>query len=160
MFRLNKLTDYAIVVMQYVASRPEAPLHTTRELTAATQLPSPTVSKILKELQDHGLVTSQRGMNGGYSLARPPSKISVAEIIEALEGSMGFTECATAPGYCELEGNCRVQNNSYVIGRALQQTLGSITLADLTTPLQIGKMRTSNRRSALTSITSGTGRIR
>jgi FeS assembly SUF system regulator len=132
MFRLNKLTDYALVVMQYVASHPEEPLHTARGLAEATELPAPTVVKILKELLDHRILVSHRGVKGGYAPARLPSQISVAEIIEAFEGSIGLTECDAAPGKCELEGRCGVQSSSVVIGRALRQALAGIRLSDLT----------------------------
>lgn len=154
MFRLNKLTDYALVVMQHVASHPEEPLHTARGLAAATELPVPTVVKILKELLDHRLLVSHRGVKGGYAPARLPSQISVAEIIEAFEGSIGFTECATAPGRCELEGRCKVQDNSVIIGRALQKALGDITLSDLTANLGTGARR-KKRGNIVTSITLG-----
>ncbi|HVJ08944.1 MAG TPA: Rrf2 family transcriptional regulator [Acidisarcina sp.] len=158
MFRLNKLTDYGLVVMQYLGGCSRTELHTTRELIAATQLPSATIVKILKALLDRKLLISYRGIKGGYALARCPSEISVAEIIEALEGPIGFTECATTPGYCLLEGTCGVQHNSHVISRALQQTLEGITLSDLTTSLRLGT-RTPGRGSALTAITVGTGRV-
>jgi FeS assembly SUF system regulator len=159
MFRLNKLTDYALVVMQYVASHPEAPLHTARGLAAATELPVPTVVKILKELLDHRLLVSHRGVKGGYAPARLPADISVAEIIEAFEGSIGFTECATAPGRCELEGRCNVQDNSAIIGRVLQKALGDISLSDLTARLNPGshleKRDYLKRGDIVSSITVG-----
>lgn len=159
MFRLNKLTDYALVVMQYVASHPEEPLHTARGLAAATELPVPTVVKVLKELLDHKLLVSHRGVKGGYAPARLPSQISVAEIIEAFEGSIGFTECATAPGRCELEGRCNVQDHSVIIGHALQKALGNITLSDLAAKVGPAATRRSrgnrNHSNIVTSITSG-----
>jgi FeS assembly SUF system regulator len=159
MFRLNKLTDYALVVMQYVASHPEAPLHTARGLAAATELPVPTVVKILKELLDHRLLVSHRGVKGGYAPARLPADISVAEIIEAFEGSIGFTECATAPGRCELEGRCNVQDNSAIIGRVLQKALNDISLSDLTARLDSGssleKRDHLKRGDIVSSITVG-----
>ena len=156
MFRLNKLTDYGLVVMQYFGSHPKAALHTTRELVEATQLPAATVVKILKALLDQKLLISYRGVKGGYTLARAPSQISVAEIVESLEGPIGFTECATAPGYCGLEGICGVQHNSHVISRALQQTLEGITLSDLTTSLRLGT-RAPSHANVLTAITLGSG---
>jgi FeS assembly SUF system regulator len=158
MFRLNKLTDYALVVMQYVASHPEEPLHTARGLAAATELPLPTVVKILKELLDHRLLVSHRGVKGGYAPARLPSQISVAEIIEALEGSIGFTECATAPGRCDLEGRCKVQDNSVIIGRALQKALADISLFDLTATLGPGATP-SRREHIVTSITQASTEV-
>ncbi len=153
MFRLNKLTDYALVVMQHVASHPEDTLHTARGLAAATELPVPTVVKILKELLDHDLLISHRGVKGGYSPARRPSQISVAEIVEAFEGSIGFTECATQPGRCDLEGRCKAQNNSVVIGQALQRALGNIKLSDLTVGLMEGRHGTA-RNNLVTTISS------
>lgn len=153
MFRLNKLTDYALVVMQYVASHPEEPRHTARDLAKATKLPVPTVVKILKELLEHKLLVSHRGVRGGYAPARLPSQISVAEIIEALEGSIGFTECAIAPGRCELEGQCKVQDTSVIIGHALQKALQGITLSDLTGPSKGAETRRACNSNIVPSIT-------
>jgi len=135
MFRLNKLTDYAVVVMTYVARSPEPSLHTARELARGTDLPLTTVGKVLRGLLDHRLVTSHRGMKGGYSLARPAREISLAQIITAFEGPIGFTECNTTPGCCNLESSCTVRYNSGVIGKALERALQSIRLSDLTKPM-------------------------
>lgn len=137
MFRLNKLADYALVVMEYVTTHSEEPLHTARSVAEATHLPVPTVVKILKKLMDHGLLVSHRGVKGGYAPARPSSSISLAEVIEAIDGPMGLTECATAPGHCYLEGRCRIQSNFRVIGQVLQQTLRNFSLSDLTVLLNV-----------------------
>lgn len=153
MFRLNKLTDYAVVVMTHIASTPEPSLHTARELAEATLLPLATVGKVLRGLLDHHLVTSHRGMKGGYTLARPAREISIAQIIGAFEGPIGFTECNTTPGCCDLEPSCTVRYNSGVIGKALQHALEGIRLSDLTQP-----MHESGRRNGGTvSITFGSG---
>ena len=153
MFRLNKLTDYAIVLMTHIASSPTPSLHPARQLAEGTQLPLATVGKVLRELLDHRLVTSHRGMRGGYALARPAGNISVAEIIGAFEGPIGFTECNTTPGCCDLEPSCSVRYNSGVIGRALQRALQSIRLSDLTKPLP--QAATGSRGTV--SITFGSG---
>lgn len=137
MFRLNKLTDYGIVLMTYVASNPQSSLHTAREMVSGTQMHAATVGKIVRELVEHGLLISHRGMKGGYSLARPPEKISVADIIDALEGPIAFTECSSTPGCCELEPSCTVRSNSQVINRALRRTLEEIRLTDLIRPLRL-----------------------
>lgn len=158
MFRLNKLADYALVVMQYVASHPEEPLHTTRSLAKATHLPATTVVKVLKLLLDSKLLISHRGVNGGYALTRPPSQISVAEIVEAIEGPMGFTECDTAPGRCDLEGRCAIQFNTRVIGKMVQQTLHSISLSDLTA-LHSVIVKSPNPKSLITAITLRPGAL-
>lgn len=152
MFRLNKLADYALVVMEYIASRPEEELHTARSLADATHLPMPTVVKLLKKLSDRDLLVSHRGVKGGYTLPRHANAISLVEVIEAIEGPLGFTQCATRPGQCELEGICRLQNNFGVIGRVIRQTLSSINLSDLTRLLNVAA-KVPTHGNVLTSIT-------
>lgn len=153
MFRLNKLTDYAIVLMTHIAHCPAPSLHSARELAEGTQLPLTTVGKVLRELLDHRLVTSHRGTKGGYALARSAADITVAEIIGAFEGPIGFTECNTTPGCCDLERSCTVRYNSGVIGKALQHALEGIRLSDLTKPMHEG----GTGGSRTVSITFGSG---
>ena len=97
MIRLGKLTDYGLVLMSYVAKGDEQALRTARDLAAQSKLPLPTVSKLLKVLLQSGFLVSHRGIKGGYTLARDAREISVAEIISALEGPIGLTECTTTP---------------------------------------------------------------
>jgi FeS assembly SUF system regulator len=146
MIRLSKLTDYGIVLMTFVArgnstqsagaSRSLAvQLHTARDLASESGVPLPTVSKILKLLSQAGLLTSTRGVKGGYTLSRLPQEISVAEIILALEGPIAVTECGVAPKSCELELNCPCSNNWRIISRALRDALENLPLSDLLSPL-------------------------
>lgn len=131
MFRLNKLTDYGIVLMAHVARSPEETPHTARSLAKETRLPLPTVGKLLRQLSEHGLLSSHRGVNGGYNLAREARLISVAEIILALEGPIGFTECSVVKGMCNMERSCAIMSNSQIIGDALRDALEHVTLSDL-----------------------------
>ena len=156
MLRLNKLTDYAIVLMTHIASTPDPALHSMRAIAEGTQLPLTTVGKILRELLEHRLVVSHRGTKGGYALARDAQEISVAEIVAALEGPIGFTECNTAAGCCELEPSCSIRHNSGVIGRTLRRALENIRLSDLTKPLNLAA--TGNINSGMVSITLSSGR--
>ena len=126
MFRLNKLTDYGIVLMAYVARSPKETPHTARSLAKATRLPLPTVGKLLRQLSEHGLLSSHRGVNGGYNLARDASGITVAGIVLALEGPIGFTECSVVQGLCNMERSCAIKVNSQIIGDALRDLLGQI----------------------------------
>jgi FeS assembly SUF system regulator len=113
-------------------------LHTARELAAESRLPLPTVSKILKQLLQSGLLVSSRGINGGYSLAREPREISVCEIIAALEGPIALTECSTNfAGVCDLEQCCPIKENQRVINRVVRGALEKLTLADLIHPLRL-----------------------
>lgn len=131
MFRLNKLTDYGIVLMAHVARSPEHLPHTARSLSKATRIPLPTVGKLLRQLSEHGLLTSHRGVKGGYNLARSPRTISVSDIVLALEGPIGFTECSVVAGLCNMERNCAIKINSQIIGDALRDALDGVMLADL-----------------------------
>lgn len=148
------MTDYGIVLMTYVASTPHTSLHTAREMSAGTGMHAATVGKIVRELVDHGLLVSHRGVKGGYALARPGETISVADIIDALEGPVGFTECYSTPGCCELEPSCTVRSNSQVISRALRRTLEEIRLTDLIKPLHL----TRAAGDSVVSITLSSGR--
>ncbi len=95
MVRLGKLTDYGLVLMTCIARTQGVPLRTARDLARESKLPISTVSKLLKELLQSGLLISHRGTKGGYVLAREPRNISVLEMIAAIEGPMALTECST-----------------------------------------------------------------
>ena len=123
--------------MTQMARHPERPLHTARDLAAETQLPLPTVSKILKELSAGGLLMSHRGIKGGYNLARGAQEISVGQILNVLEGPIGVTECGGAPGICDLEPHCPMTSNWRVISLAVRQAMENLTLVDLIYPLQL-----------------------
>jgi FeS assembly SUF system regulator len=131
MFRLNKLTDYGIVLMAHVARSDEGTPHTARSLAKETRIPLPTVGKLLRELHDAKLLLSHRGVKGGYNLAREAGLISVSDIVLALEGPIGFTECSVEPGLCGMERRCAIKSNSQIIGDALRDALGHVTLSDL-----------------------------
>ena len=134
MFRISRLTDYGIVVMAHLAECKDDDSHNARELAEETQLPAPVVSKILKSLTRAGLLISQRGSKGGYSLARTPGEISVVEKITALEGPVGITECTIQPGACAQESSCQVRDPWQRINSAVHAALEKITLADLAEP--------------------------
>ena len=100
MFRISRLTDYGIVVMTHLAVCADDDTQNARELASCATLPVPVVSKLLKSLTRAGLLLSQRGTKGGYRLARSANEISVVDMITALEGPVGITECAVHPGAC------------------------------------------------------------
>ena len=137
MFRISRLTDYGIVIMAHLAGRQDDHTHNARELADEVQLPVPAVGKILKSLTRAGLLTSQRGSKGGYSLARAADEISVVEMISALEGPVGITECTIHPGACAQEASCRVRDPWQRINAAVRDALDHITLADLAKPVSL-----------------------
>jgi FeS assembly SUF system regulator len=130
MLRISKLTDYATVVLAALAEQPEQ-LRTAAALAGRTRIAAPTVSKLLKQLHRAGLLTSVRGLHGGYQLARPPAQITVAAILDALEGPISLTDCSSGHGQCGIEHHCRVASVWQRLNLALRRALSDVTLAEL-----------------------------
>jgi FeS assembly SUF system regulator len=134
MLRVSKLADYGTVVMASMAREP-ARVHSATEVAARIGLAPPTVSKILKMLARNGLVTSSRGAKGGYRLGCEPAHISVAQIIDAMDGPIGMTECSTTPGMCAQEAACTVRANWQTINHIVLDALQRVTLEQMTKPI-------------------------
>jgi FeS assembly SUF system regulator len=135
MIRMNKLTDYGIVLLTHLAREGDSPIHSARDLAESSHLPAPTVNKLLKKLSQARLLTSQRGVNGGYTLARDPAQISVAEAISALEGPIAITECSSSvTGLCSLEKICPNRSGWRNISQAIRATLENLSLHDIAHP--------------------------
>ena len=130
MLRISKMTDYATVLLARLASAPEQQW-TTAQLAAATHLAQPTVSKALKQLHRRGLVSSTRGLRGGYRLARPAAEITAAQILDALEGPMALIECARHVHHCSIESTCSVGRSWQRVNLAIRRSLQEITLLEL-----------------------------
>jgi FeS assembly SUF system regulator len=159
MIRLGKLTDYGLVLMNHMAGQSPAMLHTVRDLAIQCRLPLPTVSKLLKILLRNGLLASYRGTKGGYTLAREPRLISLAEIISALEGPLALTDCSSeVAGLCDLESSCRIKDNQRLINRVVRGALENVMLSDLTRPMQLTTIR-NNRGNLVPSISGVPGRM-
>jgi FeS assembly SUF system regulator len=134
MLKLSKMADYGTVVMTAMIREPERS-RSAAEIAAAIHVPLPTVSKILKTLTRSGLVESLRGAKGGYLLAHLPTQISLIDIIHAMDGPIGMTECSVTPGLCSQESGCAVRANWQRINRAVLGVLREITLDQMIAPV-------------------------
>lgn len=134
MLKLSKLTDYGLVVISYLAGCGEE-LVSARDIAERVQIGLPTVSKVLKLLVGAGLVQSTRGVNGGYFIARAPSAISVVDVIAALEGPVGITECSTTMGCCSQEAVCSLRSNWQRVNQLVLNVLAQFSLAEMCQPL-------------------------
>ena len=133
--RLSRFADFAVVLMTHVAQHHER-VHTASEAAVATRLPAPTVAKILARLCREGLLTSIRGVKGGYQLARPAAQISVGAIINALDGPIALTQCIRwGPGRCEVEAICPSRVGLHRINVAVHKALDDVSLADIAMPV-------------------------
>ena len=122
------------MVLTVLAARPGDVLSAS-ELAERAGLEAPTVSKLLKPLAQVGLVEGFRGANGGYRLARPAEAISLIEIVEAMEGPLGMTECSVHAGSCGIEDHCGVRANWRRINDVVVEALRSVTLAQMLAPV-------------------------
>lgn len=134
MLRISRLTDYGTMVLAELAAR-QPTLCSAGQLADMTRIAHPTVSKLLKALARAGLVASERGSHGGYTLSKPAEHISAAEIIDALEGPLSITECSSSAGHCDFEPYCHVGTAWQRINERIRTALGEVTLADLCTDL-------------------------
>jgi FeS assembly SUF system regulator len=128
MFRLSKLTDYAVVVLVRL-SRADS-VQTSPGISAATGIPEPTVAKVLKAMAGRGLVTSQRGARGGYRLTRSLSSIPVGDVIAAIDGPIALTACVDGGG-CDTQRLCPLHGRWDPVNEAIRVALSSITLSDM-----------------------------
>jgi FeS assembly SUF system regulator len=148
MIRLTRLTDYGIMLLTIIARERNGATRSARELAARSRLPQPTVSKLLKALAHGGLLETRRGVRGGFTLAKPAEQVTVADIIAALEGPIGITECTAHPGQCGVEPLCPVRTNWRKINRAVLDALRGISLAEMARPITFVGAPIELRRSA------------
>ena len=134
MIRITRQTDYGILLLSQMAAHPADEVQTAKDAARQSGLPLPMASKILKALAREGLLVSHRGVKGGYSLAVAPDRISIAAVIQALEGPFGITECSYNPGRCEQEGSCPVRTNWQRISLAVRDALDRIPLSEMSRP--------------------------
>lgn len=140
MLRVTKLTDYATLVLTVLAARPGDVL-SAPDLAEHAGLEPPTVAKVLKPLAQAGLVEGFRGANGGYRLARDPAAISLVEIVEAMEGPLGMTECSLHDGQCGIEQSCGVRANWRRINDVVADALRGVSLAEMLQPAPAAPVR-------------------
>ena len=130
--RLSSLADYAVVMMAAAARRPAGARLSASVLAEETGVPLPTAQKLMGRLTGAGLLSSARGTGGGFTLAREAGGISLADIVEAVEGPIAMTTCADdARTDCALEGNCQVKPHLLAVNGAVRGALQGVTLASL-----------------------------
>lgn len=131
--RLTHLADYAVVMMTAAARRDCAQRLSAAELAGETGVPLPTAQKLMGRLAAAGLLTSIRGAGGGFALARPVASISLADIVEAVEGPIAMTVCSSGPeaSDCALDAHCRVKPHMGIVGHAVRGALGAVSLDQL-----------------------------
>jgi len=135
MIRLSKLADYGIVLTTHLAASAPGKIHAAKDLARATAIPLPTVSKVMKALAHASIVTSHRGADGGFTLARPATDITVADLIAALDGPIAMTDCLSDDhDACGIVSSCGVRGHWDRISRAIHDALDGLTVAEMAKP--------------------------
>ena len=132
MLRLSKKADYALIAMKHLALRSDRGSSSAREIAALYDIPIELMAKVLQRLVRRGLLASQQGTRGGYQLARGPALISVADVIQAIDGPVAVTACSTDEGQqCEQFSKCNVRDPLWRVRERILAALGECTIAEL-----------------------------
>jgi Rrf2 family protein len=133
MLRLSKKADYALMAMKHLALRADVASTSAREIAEAYDIPVELLAKVLQRLVRRGLLVSQQGTRGGYALARPATQISVADVIQAVDGPLTVTACATDHDQCDQYSKCNVRDPLWRIKDRILTALASCTVFEVAT---------------------------
>jgi FeS assembly SUF system regulator len=139
--RLSNLADYAVVVMSETARHCGGGRINAGDLARATELPLPTVQKLVSKLSGAGLLRSARGSGGGLQLARPAAAITLADIVEAVEGPISLTPCAVGRD-CGYDHHCQVRPHWPIVNAAVRDALAAVRLVELARAPQVEEVQT------------------
>jgi Rrf2 family protein len=131
MLRLSKKADYALMAMKHLALRGDRGSSSAREIAALYNIPIELMAKVLQRLVRRGLLSSHQGTRGGYELAKRPTQISVADVIQAIEGPVTVTACSTDENQCEQFEKCNVRDPLWKVRERILSALGECTIAEL-----------------------------
>jgi Rrf2 family protein len=131
MLRLSKKADYALIAMKHLALRPDRGSSSAREIAEQFDIPIELMAKVLQRLVRRGLLASHQGTRGGYQLARPASAITVADVIQAIDGPLTVTACSSQSENCDQFSKCNVRDPLWKIKERILAALGETTLSEL-----------------------------
>ena len=131
MLRLSKKADYALIAMKHLALRGDRGSSSAREIAALYNIPIELMAKVLQRLGRRGLLASHQGTRGGYKLARVPMQISVADVIQAIDGPVTVTACSSDDGQCDQFSTCNVRDPLWKVRERILTALGECTIAEL-----------------------------
>src|SRR5262245_11487934 len=131
MLRLSKKADYALIAMKHLALRGDRASSSAREIAEQYDIPIELMAKVLQRLVQRGLLASHQGTRGGYQLARLPKQITVADVIQAIDGPVTVTACSSDDGQCEQYAKCNIRDPLWRVRERILKALGECTIAEL-----------------------------
>jgi Rrf2 family protein len=131
--RLSKKADYALMAMKHLAVRADRGAASAREIAAHYDIPVELMAKVLQKLARRGLLVSQQGTRGGYLLARPAMQISVADVIQSIDGPLTVTACSTGEEKCDQFSKCNVRDPLWRIKEKILAALATCSIFEMAT---------------------------
>ena len=131
MLRLSKKADYALMAMKHLATHTDAASTSARAIAEEYNIPLELMAKVLQRLARRGLLASHQGTRGGYTLSKPPTSISVADIIQAIDGPLTVTACSTDDEQCEQFNRCNVRDPLWRIKDRIIMALQTVSLGEI-----------------------------
>ncbi len=132
MLRFSKKADYGLMAMKHLAQQSPALCSTSaREIAEQYAIPIELMAKVLQRLVRTGLLVSTQGTRGGYALSRPAPSITVADVIQAIDGPFTVTACSADKNDCEQFGTCSIRDPLWQIRERIVAALGTVTLAEM-----------------------------
>ena len=131
MLRLSKKADYALMAMKHLALRGDRGSSSAREIAEQYDIPIELMAKVLQRLVHHGLLASHQGTRGGYQLSRLPRQITVADVIQAIDGPVTVTACSSDDENCDQFAKCNVRDPLWRVRERILAALGECTVAEL-----------------------------
>jgi Rrf2 family protein len=131
MLRLSKKADYALLAMRHLAAHRDRGAMSSRELAETYDIPSELLAKVLQKLVRGRLLVSVQGIRGGYALGRPPDRISVADVIQAVDGPLTVTACSEADHSCDQYSKCNIRDPLWRIKDRIVSALAATSVAEL-----------------------------
>lgn len=131
MLRLSKKSDYALIAMRHLAQQEDGASCSAREIAEAYAVPLELLAKVLQQLVRQRLLVSVQGTRGGYKLGRPATLVSVADVIQAIDGPLTVTACSPDNHTCEQFGTCGIRDPLWRIKERIVQTLATVTVAEM-----------------------------
>lgn len=153
MLKLTKKADYGLMAMKHLAEHVDRGACSAKDVAEAYGIPPEALAKILQRLVKAGLLNSQHGMNGGYTLARDPGSISAFEVIRAIDGPLFITSCVTVRGECDQSGRCTIREPLRRVNQSIEEVLRNISISEMREEAQPSNDSEAKRTSELVSIT-------
>lgn len=133
MLRLSKKADYALMAMKHLALRGDTGASSAREIAELYDIPVELMAKVLQRLVRQGLLRSTQGTRGGYLLSRAATTISIADVIQAVDGPVTVTACSTGDDRCDQYSKCSVRDPLWRIKDRILVALHTCSVFEMAT---------------------------